>query len=346
MSPTHPRRGTSGLRIQRLLALVSWVAANDGPTVAEVCARFQIAEDQLVEDLSTAMMVGGDSAEYADMPIEVVLEEGRVWVHLLSFRRPLRLTPAEGLALVASGSALLDVPGADPSGPLGRALVKLAAVLGIEPGQALDVDLGQVTGDVFGVLQRAAGEHHQVEIESYTEARDAWNTRTIDPWRIFTELGRWYVDAYCHTAGGERVFRIDRIRSARALSSTFRAPRRERDDVLALTGQDLPEVRLRLSPAARWVMETYPVQVVDDPDVRAPGDGGSDGAVTVAMAVTGTPWLERLLLRLGPDGEVLDLDDRLGDLDIAATAARRVLARYRESATPASERADEREPPR
>ena len=101
---------------------MSWVAANDGPTVDEVCRRFQITEDQLVEDLSTAMMVGADSADTRDMPIEVVFEDGRVWVHLLSFRRPLRLTPAEGLALVAAGSALLDVPGADPDGPLARAL--------------------------------------------------------------------------------------------------------------------------------------------------------------------------------------------------------------------------------
>ena len=117
------------------------------------------------------MMVGADSAEYTDMPIEVVLEDGRVWVRLLSFRRPLRLTPAEGLSLVAAGSALLDVPGADPAGPLGRALAKLADVLGIEPGQALDVDLGAVTGDAFSVLRRAVTGRHQVKIESYTEAR-------------------------------------------------------------------------------------------------------------------------------------------------------------------------------
>src|SRR4051794_27643889 len=198
MTGTPRPRTTSGLRVQRLLALVSWVAANDGPTVAEVCRRFQIDEDQLVEDLSTAMMVGADSAEYTDMPIEVVLEEGRVWVHLLSFRRPLRLTPAEGLGLVAAGAALLDVPGADPAGPLGRALAKLAGVLGIEPGQTLDVDLGAVTGDVFAVLRRGATAHNQVEIQSYTESRDTWTTRTIDPWRVFTELGRWYVHGYCH----------------------------------------------------------------------------------------------------------------------------------------------------
>jgi proteasome accessory factor C len=329
MSPAARPRATSGVRVQRLLALVSWVAANDGPTVAEVCRRFQIAEDQLVEDLSTAMMVGADSAEYTDMPIEVVLEDGRVWVHLLSFRRPLRLTPAEGLSLVAAGSALLDVPGADPAGPLGRALAKLADVLGIEPGQALDVDLGAVTGDVFSVLRRAVTGHRQVEIESYTESRDTWTTRTIDPWRVFTELGRWYVHGYCHTAQGERVFRIDRVRSAEMLDSTFDPPRGHSGNVLTFEGEELPRVTLRLAPAARWVLEAYPVEVLDEPaDLSA--DEAARGRVTVSIQITGTPWLERLLLRLGPDGEVIELDDRLGGPDIAAGAARRVLARYRD----------------
>jgi len=321
-------RTTSGVRLQRLLALVSWVAANRGPTVVEVCRRFQIPEDQLVEDLSTAMMVGADSAEYTDMPIEVVFEEGRVWVHLLSFRRPLRLTPAEGLALVASGSAVLDVPGADPSGPLARALEKLAGVLGIEPGEALDVDLGEVTGEVFSILHRAASEHHQVEIESYTEARDSWTTRTIEPWRIFTELGRWYVHGYCHVASGERVFRIDRVRSATRLDSTFHPPREEPHGILMLEGEKLPRVVLRLEPAARWVLEAYPVDVLEQPVADA-ATGALTGTFTVSMAVTGTPWLERLLLRLGPDGHVLEVDERLGAVDIAATAAKRVVANYR-----------------
>ena len=41
------------------------------------------------------------------------------------FDRPLRLTPAEGVALLAAGRALLAVPGSDPTGPLATALEKL-----------------------------------------------------------------------------------------------------------------------------------------------------------------------------------------------------------------------------
>jgi hypothetical protein len=39
-------------------------------------------------------------------------------------------------------------------------------------------------------------------------------------------------------------------------------------------------------------------------------------------------FLARLLLRLGPDARVVEIDERSGGPGVAADAARRVLARY------------------
>lgn len=311
---------TSGLRLQRLLALVSWVAANDGPAISEVCRRFEIGEAQLVAELQMAMMVGGDSIDYGDMPIEVVVEDGRVWVHLLSFRRPLRLTPNEGLTMVAAGAALLDVPGTDDAGPLARALAKLADVLGIDARQAMDVDLGEVAGDAFDTLRTASRDHRRVRIESYTEARDVWTTRIVEPWRVFNEAGRWYVHGFCQQAAGERIFRIDRIRKAATLDETFTPPAIEPVGTSAIDDGELPRVVIELTRDARWVAETYPADVLERHD---------DGGMVLSLAVTGTPWLERLLVRLGESGRIRDIDERLGTTDLAAQAARRVLGRYR-----------------
>ena len=52
---------------------------------------------------------------------------------------------------------------------------------------------------------------------------------------------------------------------------------------------------LRLSPAARWVVERYPVD-----DVVERRGGGVDATFPVASE----RWLERLLVRLGPEAEV------------------------------------------
>src|SRR5262245_66659951 len=61
--------------------------------------------------------------------------DGGVTIRLAEhFTRPLRLTAAEGLALLAAGRALLAVPGSDASGPLATALDKLEAALGVSQG--------------------------------------------------------------------------------------------------------------------------------------------------------------------------------------------------------------------
>ena len=100
-------------RLRRLLALVPWVAAQDGPTVEEVCARFGCTEAELAEEIEMLFLCG--LYPYTpDMLIEADIAEGRVWIRYAEyFSRPLRLTPAEGLTLLASGNTLLAVPGTD-----------------------------------------------------------------------------------------------------------------------------------------------------------------------------------------------------------------------------------------
>ncbi|MGH9106270.1 MAG: hypothetical protein ACRDZX_10615, partial [Acidimicrobiales bacterium] len=99
-------------RLARLLVIVPWVVAQDGPLVSDVCERFQISEHDLVADLNLLFMCG--VYPYTpDALIEVDIDEGRVWVRFAEwFRRPLRLTPPEALALVAAARAMLGVPGA------------------------------------------------------------------------------------------------------------------------------------------------------------------------------------------------------------------------------------------
>ena len=45
-------------RLQRLLAMVPWIAAHDGPTIDEVCERFGITPEQLAADLEVVWLVG------------------------------------------------------------------------------------------------------------------------------------------------------------------------------------------------------------------------------------------------------------------------------------------------
>lgn len=307
------RRLGSDERLRRLLSIIPWVAANDGPTVEQVTTRFAISEQELAADLELLYMCG--LWPYSpDMLIEADIADGRVWIRYAEyFARPLRLTPAEGLALVASGNALLTLPGVDPEGPLARGLAKLAGVLGVEPDE-VEVELAPASSEVIDVLRSATRDQRQVTLDYYAYGRDARSLRRIEPWDLFSQMGQWYVRAHCHQAGGERLFRVDRIRSATMEESAFDRPvgssRRSVFDPRA----DDPLVVLDLKADARWVAEQYPIEWSEEI---------SDGRLRVALRVSEAAWMDRLLLRLGPRATVRD-----GPAD-AAAPAQRILSRYR-----------------
>jgi proteasome accessory factor C len=306
-----------GPRLQRVLALVPWILTHPGVTMAELAIRFEVSQRELERDLELLPMCGLPPYT-ADRLIDVSVIDGEVEIRLAEyFERPLRLTPAEGLALLAAGRALLAVPGSDTDGPLATALAKLDGALGARGRLAIDVGAsGQLER-----LQTAAGDDERVEIDYYSFARDEMTTRVIDPWRVFHAFGTWYVDAWCHRATGERLFRVDRVRAVRATGEHFDPPARGGDldgrDLVYHPSPDDPRVTLKLAPSAEWVVESHPHESVR----RRRG-----GEVDVVLAVSESAWLERLLLTLGPDATVVAPPELVRT---GADAAARIRARYR-----------------
>ena len=314
---------TAGERLERLLSIVPWVVDQDGPTLDDISIRFDYPRDHLLADLNDVVFMVGLYPFTPDQLVEVEVIDDRVWIRYAEyFARPLRLTPEQALALVAAGSSLLAVPGAEADGPLARGLAKLAASLGVEPGEAIEIALGPASATAVEQLRAAVAEHQQVDIDYYAFGRDDRTQRRIDPYRVFSDDGQWYVVGHCHHADGERLFRIDRIHALEVLDATFEPPAEPPTAAVFRPRPDDPRVRLRLAPDARWVVEHYPSEEVVDLD---------DGGTEVTMAVSARPWLERLLLRLGPQVEVLETTGELSP-SLGSDAARRILRRYRGAA--------------
>jgi proteasome accessory factor C len=309
---------TSGARLQRLLAMVPWIAAHDGPTMDEVGERFGITPAQLAADLEVVWLVG--LPPYTpDALIDVVQEGDRVWIHYADvFATAQRLTPDQAVGLLTAGASVLALPGADPDSALGRGVAKLAAVLGVDATQVLDVDLGGARAEVLEVLRNAVREHRRVHLDYYSYGRDTRTERDVDPYLVHAEDGSLYLFGHCHLAGAERRFRIDRVAAATALDDTFEPPPLDRPAGVFQPDADDPRVVLRLEPSARWVAEAYPVEAVDEED---------DGGLRVTLAVAAEPWLERLLVSLGRQATVIDAPPALAGA--GARAAARILARYR-----------------
>jgi proteasome accessory factor C len=305
-------------RLQRILALVPWIAAHGEPTVASVCERFGITPSELTADLELLYLCGLHPYT-PELLIEATIENGRVRIAYADyFSRPLRLTPQEGLALVASASALLAAPGSDPDGPLARGLTKLTAALGTE--DALDVQLGTADPDMVRVLREAIDGETQVRIDYWSYARGVRGERVIEPDATFSVGGQQYVSAWCTQAEAERIFRLDRVLDAVPLPTKRSHPRSDIAPALFSRFDEAEGgmVTLLLSEGARWVTEQYPI---------AASREQADGRLEVTLMVTEWAWLDRLVLRLGPQATVVAAPQ---GWEGTASAASQILARYRQ----------------
>lgn len=312
-------RVTATDRVQRILAVLPWIVQHQGATVDEICERFGMRRDDLLADLEFVFVNVGLHPFTPDMLADVEFEDDRVYVRLGDyFTRPLRLTHTEALTLLAAGRALADRPGNDPDGTLQRAVEKLATALGTAAEGVVEVELGDADPEVFTALQDALARRRRVEIDYYTYSRDESSSRRVDPYRVVSREGHWYLFGWCHTAGGERLFRVDRIAAAELTDETFDAPDGAGDGMVDLSGTPRT-VELLTDRSARWVTETYPCDEFEDlPDDR----------LRIVLPVTAEAWLERLLLRLGPDTTATELASGDDLSSVASGAAQRILARY------------------
>jgi proteasome accessory factor C len=198
-------------------------------------------------------------------------------------------------------------------------LSKLAGLLGIDASEAVGIRLGRSDPEILRALRQATTDQTRVRLDYFTYGRDDRNERDVDPYRVFSDASAWYLYGHCHLAGAPRLFRLDRIFGLEVLDTGFTRPP-EADKVPSVfgAGDEAPRITLRLAPAARWVVDQYPVEGTQELD---------DGYVEARLAISSRRWLEKLLLRLGPDATIVDATDpELATL--GAEAARRVLARY------------------
>lgn len=305
-----------GARLRRVLAMIPWLLESGGSTVATVAERFGVSEDEVVRDLNLVMCCGLPPYGGGDLITVVLDEDGTIeaWPGPF-FTRPMQLTPPEGFAVLAAGRALLAVPGSKPAGSLASALGKLEAALGASGSLAVDLDAPPLLADV----RAAADAHERVRVTYYSAWRDELWERVVEPLVVHSRDGRWYVETRDAVTGAERRLRVDRVRSLERTGEHFTPP----DDVVApdqvfSPGADATEVTLVLPASARWVVETYDTLGVEQLD-----DGGR---LRVRLLVAGDRWLERLLLKAGPEAHVEAPPELTG---IAASAAERVLSRYR-----------------
>ena len=312
-------------QVARLLALVPYLLARGEVRLDEAAEHFGVPADQLDRDLRLLFMTGlsgGLPGDLIEVDIDALEGEGVIRVDNAEYlARPVRFSPAEATALVVALRTMVDAAPPDARDVVERTLAKLEGVAGTDAESVLPVHVTAERtpgAELVGTVEAAIAAGRQLEIVYHVPSRDTESSRVIDPRGIARVENVLYLDAWCHDAQDDRVFRLDRIVSARQLDSDVADPAARPRDLTGAWFTDRTTVRvtLRLAPRATWVTEYYPV-VATRP--------GPDGALDVDLDVGSEEWVSQLVLRLAPHAQVLSppaLGERLVEL------ARRTLGRY------------------
>lgn len=293
--------------------MLPWVIDHPGSTVDEVCERFGYSRSELFKDLNLVLVCGLPGYGPGEL-MDAFVDDDEVIVDAADyFSRPVRLTATEALMLLAGGMAVLSA-GAAPDA-LRSAVEKLQRVIAPD-AESVTVDIGSEP-ESAAILRGAITSGSVVTITYTALGSGKTTTRDVEPWAVFSTMGNWYLNGHCRHAQAERVFRLDRIREIAVTSEHFDRPEEP----------PTPEVRyspsvedvtatIRLSPAAAWVADYYPVTVLEE---------GPNGKL-VEFSATDPLVTARLLLRLGATARL-----ETGDEVARATSdlRERIATRYR-----------------
>ncbi|MCU1431084.1 MAG: transcriptional regulator protein-like protein [Actinotalea sp.] len=310
-------------RLVRLLGMVAYLDRHPGVPVEDIASHFDVSPAQVLRDVDTLWM-SGTPGYWPDDLIDfdaASLEHGIVRLtQARGMSHALRLGTREAVALVAALRALQESVG-DALDPherevLASTLETLTAATG-EAAATVDVRLSVQAAPEVVTAARAALRQGRALHLRYVDASDVVSERDVDPWHLLTGDEHSYLQAWCRTARGERLFRLDRILAAQVLDAPVEhEPASGRDTPTFRPTDEHQVVRIELDGRARWVAEQMPVDELEELP---------DGGFRVTLRISSAAWLRHLLLRLAPTVRTVDPVEAVAE---ASEAARRALARY------------------
>lgn len=295
---------TADDRLNRVVSLVAELSrdgnAAEGISFDELAKRFGVSESAIASDVRALTSLGDSAADDWLLSLQLWQEGDRLaGTSIGPFRRPIRLTPEELLALRVGLAA--DPKAADELSPgLRQALLQDGD--GDVPTPPVAIDRVRFDGDAIrSLLLDAVHLGRRVHIHYLTPGEGEPRERTVHPYRVLEDGGFVYLSAWCEAGEGWRRFRLDRVVEAALVDGEFeRRPKEEITEEAEAVfrepgGTAVDDVRVRFAPhVARWLEERHPDAVEE-----------ADGSLTVTYRVATADWLVRHVLQYGDAVEVV-----------------------------------------
>lgn len=295
--------------LERLLYLIPYVFEHQGIKLATLAKFLKTTEKEILKDLHDLFMSGQNEWQQISVYLD---KDQRVFVENADFfTRPLSLTVPEAFSLMLAGNFFREVKKVKEIEIIESALKKIYNVIpesiiknvkymnrmiNIAPAKYERIDLVKVIG-------AAIKEQKEIEIEYYAYSRDDFNKRIIRPYGLINYGGNWYLAGYCLLRNEERIFRFNRVKSAKKTEKTFKLP--EGFDINKFISERMYRqpneekiVKIKFdSEIARWFLE-----IIHQENIEKCKDGS-----IIATFLTGSyTWIIKWLLPHAEHVQVLE----------------------------------------
>lgn len=302
--------------IGRLLMVIPWLIREKEALIDEMEKRFSIKPEQLIRDMAALNEVDFFVSPEQRFTVEISGE----WVRVLqapNFPDTPGLLSFEALACLVAAKAALEM--SPDAVDLRSAAEKLEKAIFPEADKALRILPGAGPAWV-GRLQEWTAPRRVVRMRYRSTDKGELSDREVEPWQVYRWMGVWYLWGYSRTKGEPRRYRVDGIQRARALSETFRPPRRIPPP--PTTYRPSPHdhrVVFSIRPEGRWITEQFAMEIISE---------DREGAIRAEFHTRDPRVAARLALRLGPQMKIVEGEAARRALAEMGTS---VLERYGES---------------
>lgn len=210
-------------KVERLVNLVIALLSTRGYISAEKIRSSVAGYSESASAEAFSRMFERDKNELRDLGIPLEVGRASAWDPTEGYRinrdayslAPVDLTPDEAAAvavatqlwespelITATQGALLKLRAAgvdvDPDAPV--AIASPAGVPGLRGSE-----------EVLGILLSAIDSRQAVQFPHRPSRAEPYATRTVEPWGVITEKGRWYLVGHDRDRDATRTFRLSRI---------------------------------------------------------------------------------------------------------------------------------------
>lgn len=199
--------------LELLIGLLPWLVANNGASLSEVAAHFEVSEKHALELISQLVVTGPSQAGGGLVDIDFEDADSIFVTDAKELDRPVKLSEFEAATLLGGLHYLEQFPDLVDSEIVSGLIGKIQKALP-NVDSPINVVAAPISEEVRTVINDGIASKHSIVITYAGVTKDDVSTRTIDPVSTYLQDDFVYLKAWCRNSQAWRSFRLDRILEA------------------------------------------------------------------------------------------------------------------------------------